>query len=84
MKDEIKVKYKHFRYTEELPDVLLDTYLIRVAGYTPVAKGGATLATISKGKDSAQGLAFCGPRDNFSRAVGRTIASGRALAKATG
>jgi hypothetical protein len=78
--DTVKVTYKHFRYVEELPGMLMPASLVRVMGGTVVSKGGATLATLTLDDDSrAYGLALCCPRDNFSRATGRAVSLGRAL-----
>lgn len=39
--------------------------------------GGATIAYVEDGKDVVYSTAFCSPKDNFCRSVGRQAAVGR-------
>jgi hypothetical protein len=76
----LKVRYKHFRFTEEMPGILMESSMARDLGLTPTSRGGATHAKVTREDGSwVRAFSLCGPKDNFSRATGRTIALGRAL-----
>src|SRR3954463_13588029 len=53
---------------------------LRTAGETIAPCGGFTVAQVFDGeKMLAEAVAVCSPQDNFSRKIGRDIATGRAL-----
>ena len=67
-------KVIHFRYSEELPGVMMPSWLIRRLGLTFRPTGGMTQVL----NDNVVGVAWCMDTDNFNKKVGRTIALARA------
>lgn len=74
-------KITHIRWVEfENEDVLLPNSLIKKMKLTQhvLPQGGATVVRMLDGEREATGVAFCSNRDNFSKKIGRMIATGRA------
>ena len=60
----MKTRYLHYRQTD------LEGHLI--------PKGGATVSYTPTEEGAQVGVSICSPRENFSRRIGRHIATGRA------
>lgn len=71
----VRLKVKHLR----MP-AMLTVRELRANGVEPSPKGGLTVVQIFR-EDTliAQGEAWCSLKDNYSRRLGRTIATGRAV-----
>lgn len=68
-----KIKFKHIRNTYFVID---DDYEIPTIDNL----GGATIAyTVNSDNTINFATAYCSPKDNFCKAVGRTISSGRLM-----
>lgn len=77
------LRIEHFR-TVLTPDGLTEMtpHEIRLSGLQGLIKprSGTTRVTLERGgRVVATGVALCGPKDNFSRTLGVTIALGRAM-----
>lgn len=57
------------------------TNMFNTFSHIPLGKGRATLAIQVEGDNLEIGVAFCSPKDQFSKAKGRMIAEGRLKAK---
>jgi len=82
---EVPVKYYHIRHAFSVEPssisvrALASTRTIKAAGAVPEPKGGVTLASLElPNGDVVFGMSKCSRLDNFSRARGRQIATGRA------
>jgi hypothetical protein len=84
----VKLRFTHLRLiTEPDPRAKLDSLNLltvgeaRAQGKPVMARGGLTQvdAINEVGATLARGVAVCSPRDNYSRAVGRTLAVERLL-----
>jgi hypothetical protein len=65
-------KFTHFRIPER---TLADGLSVREEGIA--ARGGATMAYVTRDDKTYAAIAFCNPKDNFNYAYGRAKAAGR-------
>lgn len=82
----MKVRVQHYRYTDILGKRVLlprSKILEFEASDRILAKGGRTFASLldEDGKEIEYGVAVCSKKDNYSKKIGRMIATGRALKK---
>lgn len=76
----MKTKVSHWRRTKDdylaMPSHILKS-LGRLQEVDPC--GGFTVVEITDGSERATGIAVCSDRDNYSKKIGRMIATGRAM-----
>lgn len=68
------VKFLHYRRWEEV-------VVGERVGMSPTARQGATVAYMVGPTGSNYAIAYCGPHDNYSKALGRAKSSGRLLSE---
>ena len=73
------IKVKHLRRSLEGPEPMMTTHELKESGLTPHPQGGRTEVVVELDGKTSLGVAECSERDNYNRAVGRYIATGRAL-----